>query len=153
MICDWCTLIRRRCKIASETGPSRYAFDSVKLVSDGIEDNSDGRRFIWTVDGWAGTQRYAVMWTGDDSGSWDFIRWQIPTFVGAGFSAQVNAAPPCNTPCSTLLQQSLASNPLAAFPCKQYLASNPFSQPRHIVFAPFDTVFGPFRPQAGLFSV
>jgi hypothetical protein len=69
-----------------------YAFDSVKLVSDGIEDNSDGRRFIWTVDGWAGTQRYAVMWTGDDSGSWDFIRWQIPTFVGAGFSAQAHVS-------------------------------------------------------------
>ena len=31
----------------------------------------------------------AVMWTGDDSGSYDYIRWQLPTFVGTGMSAQV----------------------------------------------------------------
>eukprot|EP00041_Stephanoeca_diplocostata_P026060 m.694769 g.694769 ORF g.694769 m.694769 type:complete len:943 (-) comp22884_c2_seq9:1552-4380(-) len=69
-----------------------YAFDSVRLVSDGIEDNSDGRRFIWTVEGWAGTHRYAVMWTGDDSGSFEYIRWQLPTFVGCGFSAQAHVS-------------------------------------------------------------
>ena len=49
-----------------------------------------GRRFVWTVEGWAGTHRNAVMWAGDDSGSYEYIRWQLPTFVGCGFSAQVS---------------------------------------------------------------
>eukprot|EP00927_Polykrikos_kofoidii_P065306 TRINITY_DN61084_c0_g1_i1.p1 TRINITY_DN61084_c0_g1~~TRINITY_DN61084_c0_g1_i1.p1 ORF type:complete len:948 (-),score=131.73 TRINITY_DN61084_c0_g1_i1:83-2926(-) len=70
----------------------KYAFDSCKLVADGIEKNSDGRRFIWTVEGWAGTQRLAVMWTGDDSGGFDYLRWQIPTFVGCGFSSQAHVS-------------------------------------------------------------
>ena len=30
----------------------KYAFESVRFLSDGIETNSDGRRFIWTVEGW-----------------------------------------------------------------------------------------------------
>eukprot|EP00929_Paragymnodinium_shiwhaense_P118308 TRINITY_DN90248_c0_g1_i1.p1 TRINITY_DN90248_c0_g1~~TRINITY_DN90248_c0_g1_i1.p1 ORF type:complete len:810 (-),score=176.41 TRINITY_DN90248_c0_g1_i1:293-2722(-) len=70
----------------------KYAFDSVMQVVDGIEKNSDGRRFIWTVEGWAGTHRTAVMWTGDDTGSFEYIRWQIPTFVGTGFSAQAHVS-------------------------------------------------------------
>lgn len=73
-------------------GGYQYAFDSVRLVSDGIENNSDGRRFIWTVEGWAGTHRMAVMWTGDDSGSFEYIKWQIPTFIGTGFSAQAHVS-------------------------------------------------------------
>lgn len=47
---------------------------------------------MWTVEGWAGTQRNAVMWTGDDSGSWEYVRWQLPTFVGCGFSAQAHVS-------------------------------------------------------------
>jgi len=37
--------------------------------------------------GWAGIQRYAVTWTGDQSGSWDYIRWHVPTLIGSGLSA------------------------------------------------------------------
>lgn len=70
----------------------KYAFDAVRQIAAGIEDNSDARRFIWTVEGWAGTHRYAVMWTGDNSGSWPYIEWQIPTFAGAGFSAQAHVS-------------------------------------------------------------
>jgi len=62
------------------------------MVTRGIEDNSDGRRFIWTVEGWAGTHRMAVMWTGDDYGTWDYIRWQLPTFAGCGFSAMAHVS-------------------------------------------------------------
>jgi alpha-glucosidase len=40
------------------------------------------------VCGWAGTHRNAVMWTGDQNGSWNYIRWHIPTVVGSGLSAQ-----------------------------------------------------------------
>jgi alpha-glucosidase len=110
-----------------------YAFDGVSLCAGGIEEFSTppARRFVWTVEGWAGTHRcaaccrrarpacrrtpsplslpllgplcsplppplaschprLAVMWTGDDSGSMDYVRWQIPTFIGCGFSAQAH---------------------------------------------------------------
>ena len=32
------------------------------------------------------------MWTGDNSGSMNYVRWQIPTFVGCGFSAQAHTS-------------------------------------------------------------
>ena len=37
-------------------------------------------------EGWAGSQRCAVHWSGDQAGSWDYIRWQIPTYAGATLS-------------------------------------------------------------------
>lgn len=70
----------------------KFAFDAVNAVAAGIENNSDARRFIWTVEGWAGTQRLAVMWNGDHYGTFDAIRWQIPTFIGSGFSAQAHVS-------------------------------------------------------------
>ena len=44
------------------------------------------------MEGWAGTHRNAVMWSGDDSGSFEYIRWQLPTFIGSGFSAQAHVS-------------------------------------------------------------
>ncbi|MBW5484284.1 TIM-barrel domain-containing protein [Streptomyces bambusae] len=64
----------------------KYAFDGVQQAVDGIEKNSDARRFVWTVDGWAGTQRNAVVWTGDTYGTWDDMRWHVPAIAGAGLS-------------------------------------------------------------------
>jgi alpha-glucosidase len=64
----------------------RNAFRGVQQAVDGIENNSDARRYVWTVDGWAGTQRNAVVWTGDTSGSWNDMRWTVPAVVGAGLS-------------------------------------------------------------------
>jgi alpha-glucosidase len=32
------------------------------------------------------------MWTGDDSGSMEYVRWQLPTFVGTGFSAMAHVS-------------------------------------------------------------
>ncbi|MFC5821030.1 ricin-type beta-trefoil lectin domain protein [Nonomuraea harbinensis] len=63
------------------------AFDGVQSAVNGIEGNSDARRFVWTVDGWAGTHRNAVVWTGDTSGTWNDMRWHVPAIAGAGFSA------------------------------------------------------------------
>ncbi len=52
---------------------------------------SNARPFIISVDGWAGTQRYAGIWTGDQTGGdWEYIRYHIPTFIGAGLSGQPN---------------------------------------------------------------
>ncbi|HEY3002803.1 MAG TPA: discoidin domain-containing protein [Kribbellaceae bacterium] len=70
----------------------KYAFDGVKQAVAGIEDNSDARRFVWTVDGWAGTQRNAVVWTGDTEGDWNNMRFHVPAITGAGLSALNYAA-------------------------------------------------------------
>ncbi|RSS86640.1 DUF5110 domain-containing protein, partial [Streptomyces sp. WAC05292] len=73
-------------------GGYKNAFAGVQQAVDGIEKNSDARRFVWTVDGWAGTQRNAVVWTGDTHGTWDDMRWHVPAIAGAGLSALNHAA-------------------------------------------------------------
>ncbi len=52
---------------------------------------NDARPFIISLDGWAGTQRYAGIWTGDQTGGdWEYIRFHIPTYIGSGLSGQPN---------------------------------------------------------------
>lgn len=52
---------------------------------------NNSRPFIISLDGWAGTQRYAGIWTGDQTGgAWEYIRFHIPTYIGAGLSGQPN---------------------------------------------------------------
>ncbi|MFG2848705.1 TIM-barrel domain-containing protein [Kitasatospora sp. NPDC048296] len=67
-------------------GGYQSAFDGVNQAVAGIENNSDARRFVWTVDGWAGTQRNAIVWTGDTNGDWPTMGWTVPSVVGAGLS-------------------------------------------------------------------
>ena len=83
----------RLCKLdVAWVGPGyKYALDACKAAYEGIEQNCDGRGFVWSVMGWAGTQRYSTVWSGDQSGNWEYIRFHIPTFIGSGLSAQ-NAA-------------------------------------------------------------
>ena len=51
----------------------------------------NARPFIISLDGWAGTQRYATIWSGDQSGGlWEYIRFHIPTYIGSGLSGQPN---------------------------------------------------------------
>ena len=52
---------------------------------------NDARPFIISLDGWAGTQRYAGVWSGDQTGGeWEYIRFHIPTYIGSGLSGQPN---------------------------------------------------------------
>ena len=52
---------------------------------------NDARPFIITLNGWAGTQRYGSIWTGDQSGGvWEYIRFHIPTYIGSGLSGNPN---------------------------------------------------------------
>jgi len=52
---------------------------------------NDSRPFIISLDGWAGTQRYAGVWSGDQTGGvWEYIRFHIPTYLGSGLSGQPN---------------------------------------------------------------
>ncbi|MEV5612906.1 NPCBM/NEW2 domain-containing protein [Streptomyces sp. NPDC052225] len=64
----------------------KFALDGCKAAYQGIEDNSDARGFTWAPESWAGAQRCGVQWSGDQSGSWEYIRWQIPTYAGATMS-------------------------------------------------------------------
>lgn len=47
------------------------------------------RPLVIMVDGWAGTQRYSGIWSGDQTGGlWEYIRFHIPTYIGSGLSGQ-----------------------------------------------------------------
>ncbi|QUJ69504.1 discoidin domain-containing protein (plasmid) [Photobacterium sp. GJ3] len=79
------------------TGPGKlYSLAANQDAHQGLVNNADTRGFVWTVMGWAGTQRYAVTWTGDQAASWDYIRWHIPTFIGSGLSGQAYASSDVN---------------------------------------------------------
>ncbi|QTE02782.1 TIM-barrel domain-containing protein [Streptomyces cyanogenus] len=64
----------------------KFALDACDAAKKGIEDNSDARGFVWLPVSWAGAQRCGVLWSGDQKLSWDYIRWQIPTYAGATMS-------------------------------------------------------------------
>jgi len=83
----------RLCKLdVAWVGPGyKFALDGCKAAYNGIENNSNARGFIWSVMGWAGTQKYSTVWSGDQSGNWEYIRFHIPTIIGSGLSA-FNAA-------------------------------------------------------------
>ena len=74
------------------TGPAyQFSLDANRQAWTSLTTNSDSRGFVWTVQGWAGTQRYSICWTGDQYGSWDLIRYHIPTLIGSGMSGQAYA--------------------------------------------------------------
>ena len=83
----------RLCKLdVAWVGPGyKFALDACKAAYQGIENNSDARGFVWSVMGWSGTQRYSTIWSGDQSGNWEYIRFHIPTVIGSGLSG-FNAA-------------------------------------------------------------
>ncbi|RHJ83253.1 TIM-barrel domain-containing protein [Parabacteroides sp. AM08-6] len=68
-----------------------FALNGCKSAFEGIQNNTNERGFVWSVCGWAGTQRYSTVWSGDQYSNWDYIRYHIPTVTGAGLSA-MNAA-------------------------------------------------------------
>lgn len=52
---------------------------------------SEKRPFIVTLDGWAGTQRYGSIWSGDQEGSdWQNVKFHIPTYLSTGLSGNPN---------------------------------------------------------------
>lgn len=74
------------------TGPAyQHALNCNKQAWESLVNNSDSRGMVWTVQGWAGTQRYGICWTGDQYGTWDLIRYHIPTLTGSGMSGQAYA--------------------------------------------------------------
>ena len=66
---------------------TKTAYDIV-TTKDG---ESGVRPNIVTLDGWAGSQRFAGVWTGDQTGgNWEYIRFHIPTFIGQSLSGNPN---------------------------------------------------------------
>lgn len=62
--------------------------DAAQIIK---KQGNNARPFIISLDGWAGTQRYATVWSGDQTGgNWEYIRFHIPTYIGSGLSGQPN---------------------------------------------------------------
>ncbi len=69
-----------------------FGLNGVQDVANIMPKHGNGTRpFIISLDGWAGTQHYATIWTGDQTGGvWEYIRFHIPTYIGSGLSGQPN---------------------------------------------------------------
>ena len=64
-----------------------FQLSGVKQAYDIITENQSTRPNIISLDGWAGSQRYNGVWTGDQTGgNWEYIRFHIPTFIGQSLS-------------------------------------------------------------------
>ncbi len=109
----------RVCKLdVAWVGPGyKFALDACKSAYNGIENNSDSRGFVWSVMGWAGTQKYSTVWTGDQSGNWEYIRFHIPTVIGAGLSG------------TKLLPPAMLTVYLAAVILRMYVTCNGSASP------------------------
>lgn len=64
----------------------RQALTGCEAAHSGIEQYSNARGTSLMVEGWAGSQRCGMQWTGDHSGNLDAVRWQVPALTGAGNS-------------------------------------------------------------------
>ena len=57
-----------------------------RRLYNNLETNANERGFLVTVFAGAGAQRYATIWSGDQSGSDDYVQYHIPSFTGASMS-------------------------------------------------------------------
>lgn len=64
----------------------RLALTGCESAHGGIEQYSNARGTSLMVEGWAGSQRCGMQWTGDHSGNLDAVRWQVSALTGAGNS-------------------------------------------------------------------
>lgn len=68
-----------------------FQLSGVKGAYNTISDKLNARPNIISLDGWAGSQRYNSVWTGDQTGgNWEYIRFHIPTFIGQSLSGNPN---------------------------------------------------------------
>ena len=64
-----------------------YALSEAQATYEGMLAASPGERpFILTRAGYAGTQRYAAMWTGDAPSTWATLQTTLPMLLGMGLS-------------------------------------------------------------------
>ncbi len=73
-------------------GPG-YSFqlNGVKTAYDIVTTLKNFRPNLISLDGWAGSQRFNSVWTGDQTGgNWEYIRFHIPTYIGSSLSGNPN---------------------------------------------------------------
>lgn len=64
-----------------------FSLDGTKQAYDIVTTGVGKRPNIVTLCGWAGTQRFGGIWTGDQyGGDWECIRFHIPTYIGQSLS-------------------------------------------------------------------
>jgi alpha-glucosidase len=64
-----------------------YGSEMARASREGILDHGGGRRpFVITRAGYAGIQRHALVWTGDNSSSWEHLRDVIPELLNLSLS-------------------------------------------------------------------
>ncbi len=68
-------------------GHNLYGMQMVRATRAGLEQlQPETRPVVITRAGWAGVQRYATSWTGDNASTWASFRLTIPMIVGLGLS-------------------------------------------------------------------
>lgn len=70
----------------------KYAFDNIQMIANTMESAADIRRFIWTICGWAGTSKNAVMWSGDHYGGGKYAKAQIPWYTQAALTGMATVS-------------------------------------------------------------
>ena len=64
-----------------------FGMQNARATFEGLRRlRPDQRPFVLTRAAFAGTQRYAASWTGDNTSSWNHYRLTIPTLLGLGLS-------------------------------------------------------------------
>lgn len=64
-----------------------YAIEMVRATRDALQTlRPEERPFVLTRAASAGAQRYAIVWNGDATSSWDHLRLAVPLNLGAGLS-------------------------------------------------------------------
>ena len=82
------------CRHRADTGPMRhrvahnlYGMQMARASREGaLADQSAARPFIITRAGYAGVQRHAIVWTGDNSSVWEHLADSIQMFLNLGLS-------------------------------------------------------------------
>lgn len=68
-----------------------FALNGTKTAYDIVTTGVSKRPNIITLDGWASTQRFGAIWTGDQyGGNWEYIRFHVPTYIGQSLSGNPN---------------------------------------------------------------
>lgn len=64
-----------------------YGMQMARATFDGMKNLRPGERpFVLTRAGFAGVQRYAAVWTGDNRSSWEYLRMSLPMLLNMSLS-------------------------------------------------------------------
>lgn len=80
-------VVALKCDVAWIGYGYSFGLNAVETAYNMFRKSTNHRPMIIMVDGWAGTQRYSGIWSGDQvGGEWEYIRFHIPTYTGSGLS-------------------------------------------------------------------